>query len=377
MLRIKQQEALTFDDILLVPAYSEILPSSVSLQTKLTKKITLNIPIISASMDTVTESKLAIALASIGGLGIIHKNMTEEKQILEVLKVKNTKVLEGWQNSVLDVHGKLLVGAAVGIDSNTERRVKSLIEAGVDIISIDSSHGHSKGVLEKIKLIKKSFPNIQLIGGNVATAKGAKALIEAGVDAVKVGIGPGSICTTRIVTGVGVPQITAISDTVEIANKFNIPVIADGGIRYSGDIGKAIAAGASSVMLGSLLAGTDEAPGEVEEINGKKYKSYRGMGSIGAMQQKYGSADRYFQNSTDKLVPEGVEAKISYKGSVLDIVFQQIGGLRSCMGLTGCGTIEKLRTIAEFVKVTSMSTKESHVHDLEMIKETSNYKIRK
>ncbi|UXI00696.1 IMP dehydrogenase [Photobacterium sp. TY1-4] len=486
MLRIKQ-EALTFDDVLLVPAHSTVLPNTADLRTRLTKDITLNIPMVSASMDTVTEGRLAIALAQEGGIGFIHKNMSIEQQAREVRMVKkfeagvvsepvtvkpdNTiedvkrlteengfagypvvtdsnelvgiitgrdvrfvtdlslkvedvmtpkgklaaakegasreeveqimqqhrveKVLlvndnfqlrgmitakdfqkaERKPNACKDDRGRLRVGAAVGAGAGNEERVKALVEAGVDVLLIDSSHGHSEGVLQRIRETREAYPELPIVGGNVATAEGARALIEAGVSAVKVGIGPGSICTTRIVTGVGVPQITAIADAAAVANEFGIPVIADGGIRFSGDMCKAIAAGASCVMVGSMFAGTEEAPGEVELYQGRAYKSYRGMGSLGAMSK--GSSDRYFQtdNAADKLVPEGIEGRVAYKGHLKEIVHQQLGGLRSSMGLTGSATIEALRTKAEFVRISGAGMKESHVHDVTITKEAPNYRL--
>ncbi|EEZ84390.1 inositol-5-monophosphate dehydrogenase [Vibrio alginolyticus 40B] len=486
MLRIAK-EALTFDDVLLVPAHSTVLPNTADLRTQLTKNITLNIPMISASMDTVTEARLAIALAQEGGIGFIHKNMSIEQQAAEVRKVKKfeagmvtdavtvnpdatiadvvaltekhgfagfpvvtesnelvgiitgrdvrfvtdlskkvssvmtpkeklaavkegatreevqekmhearvEKVLvvndefqltgmitakdfhkaERKPNACKDERGRLRVGAAVGAGAGNEERVAALVEAGVDILLIDSSHGHSEGVLNRIRETRAAYPDLDIIGGNVATGAGAKALIEAGVSAVKVGIGPGSICTTRIVTGVGVPQITAIADAAEVANDYGIPVIADGGIRFSGDICKAIVAGASCVMVGSMFAGTEEAPGEVILYNGRSYKSYRGMGSLGAMSQ--GSSDRYFQsdNAADKLVPEGIEGRIAYKGRLKEIVHQQMGGLRSSMGLTGSATIEDMRTKAEFVRISGAGMQESHVHDVQITKEAPNYRL--
>ncbi|HHF3043272.1 TPA: IMP dehydrogenase [Vibrio diabolicus] len=486
MLRIAK-EALTFDDVLLVPAHSTVLPNTADLRTQLTKNITLNIPMISASMDTVTEARLAIALAQEGGIGFIHKNMSIEQQAAEVRKVKKfeagmvtdavtvnpdatiadvvaltekhgfagfpvvtesnelvgiitgrdvrfvtdlskkvssvmtpkeklaavkegatreevqekmhearvEKVLvvndefqltgmitakdfhkaERKPNACKDERGRLRVGAAVGAGAGNEERVAALVEAGVDVLLIDSSHGHSEGVLSRIRETRAAYPDLDIIGGNVATGAGAKALIEAGVSAVKVGIGPGSICTTRIVTGVGVPQITAIADAAEVANDYSIPVIADGGIRFSGDICKAIVAGASCVMVGSMFAGTEEAPGEVILYNGRSYKSYRGMGSLGAMSQ--GSSDRYFQsdNAADKLVPEGIEGRIAYKGRLKEIVHQQMGGLRSSMGLTGSATIEDMRTKAEFVRISGAGMQESHVHDVQITKEAPNYRL--
>ncbi|MBY5992837.1 IMP dehydrogenase [Ferrimonas balearica] len=486
MLRIKQ-EALTFDDVLLVPAHSTVLPNTANLGTKLTKTISLNLPLLSAAMDTVTEARLAIAMAQEGGLGFIHKNMSVEAQAAEVRKVKKyeagivqdpvtvtsnatmrtlremaeqhgfagfpvvgdnndligiitgrdvrfvtnpemtvaevmtpkerlvtvqegapltdaqalmhkhriEKVLvvdadfklkgmitvkdfqkaERKPNACKDELGRLRCGAAVGAGAGNEERVAALVEAGVDVILIDSSHGHSEGVLQRIRETRAAFPNIQIVGGNVATAAGAQALIDAGVDAVKVGIGPGSICTTRIVTGVGVPQITAVAEAAAVCNEQGIPVIADGGIRFSGDVAKAIAAGASVVMAGGLFAGTEEAPGEIELYQGRAFKSYRGMGSLGAMTK--GSSDRYFQsdNAADKMVPEGIEGRIPYKGKLKEIIHQQMGGLRSCMGLTGCGTIEELRTKAEFVRISGAGIKESHVHDVTITKEAPNYRL--
>jgi IMP dehydrogenase len=480
------KEALTFDDVLLVPAHSTVLPNTADISAQLTQTIKLNIPMLSAAMDTVTESELAIALAQEGGIGFIHKNMSIENQANHVRRVKKHEsgivqdpvsvlptatiqqvtdlakeygfagfpvvtetqelvgiitardvrfatdlslpvtavmtpkerlvtVNEGEQREIVlqkmhehrvekvlvvdarfhlkgmitvkdynkaeqkpnackDDKGRLRVGAAVGAAAGNEERIAALIEAGVDVLLIDSSHGHSQGVLERISQARNAYPDLQIIGGNVATSEGAKALIDAGVSAVKVGIGPGSICTTRIVTGVGVPQISAIMDAVEVAQKHNIPVIADGGIRYSGDIAKAIAAGASCVMVGSMFAGTEEAPGEIELFQGRAYKSYRGMGSLGAMAK--GSSDRYFQtdNAADKLVPEGIEGRIAYKGPLKEIVHQQMGGLRSCMGLTGCATIDELRTKSKFYRITGAGMKESHVHDVLITKEPPNYR---
>ncbi|MCX2498792.1 IMP dehydrogenase [Plesiomonas shigelloides] len=486
MLRIAK-EALTFDDVLLVPAHSTVLPNTANLSTQLTKTIRLNIPMLSAAMDTVTEADLAIALAQEGGLGFIHKNMPIERQAEEVRKVKKyesgvvsdpvtvkptttirevlaltekngfagypvvtdelelvgiitgrdvrfvtdldqpvTKVMtpkprmvtvlegaprtdvlalmherrvekvlvvdrsfrlkgmitvkdfqkaERKPNACKDELGRLRVGAAVGAGAGNEERIDALVEAGIDVLLIDSSHGHSEGVLQRIRETRAKYPDLQIIGGNVATAAGALALAEAGCSAVKVGIGPGSICTTRIVTGVGVPQISAVSDAAAALAPLGIPVIADGGIRFSGDIAKAIAAGASCVMVGSMLAGTEESPGEIELYQGRAFKSYRGMGSLGAMSK--GSSDRYFQsdNAADKLVPEGIEGRIAYKGKLKEIVHQQMGGLRSCMGLTGSATIEDLRTKAEFVRITGAGMKESHVHDVTITKESPNYRM--
>jgi IMP dehydrogenase len=488
MLRIIK-EALTFDDVLLVPGHSTVLPHTVDLKTRLTRGVMLNMPLISAAMDTVTEARLAIALAQEGGIGFIHKNMTAESQAAHVLQVKKyesgvvsdpvtvskdatigaTKALSkqlGYSgfpvvdkdnnliglvtgrdlrfenrldqpiskvmtpkeklvtvkedtnpdlvmdlmhehriekilvvddafkltglitvkdfqkakskpNACKDAKGRLRVGAAVSVGPGTDERIKLLVEAGVDVLVIDTSHGHSQGVIDRVKKVRADYPNIQIIAGNVATGEGAKALADAGVDAVKVGIGPGSICTTRIVTGCGVPQITAVSDAVAALEGTGIPVIADGGIRYSGDIAKALAAGASSVMVGSMLAGTEEAPGEVELYQGRYYKSYRGMGSLGAMNQSHGSSDRYFQDnsSAEKLVPEGIEGRVAYKGPISTIIHQQLGGLRSAMGLTGCANIEELRTKPQFVKVTAAGMGESHVHDVSITKEAPNYRL--
>ena len=485
-LRIKQ-EALTFDDVLLVPAHSTVLPNTANLSTQLTKEICLNIPMLSAAMDTVTETKLAISLAQEGGIGFIHKNMTIERQADRVRKVKKfesgivsepvtvlpnltlaelaemvkkngfagypvvdgennligiitgrdtrfvkdlsktvsqvmtkkedlvtvkegasreeilelmhqhrvEKVLvvndsfklkgmitvkdfqkaEQKPNACKDEFGRLRVGAAVGAGAGNEERIDALVKAGVDVLLIDSSHGHSEGVLQRVRETRAKYPNLPIVAGNVATAEGAIALADAGASAVKVGIGPGSICTTRIVTGVGVPQITAIADAAAALKDRGIPVIADGGIRFSGDIAKAIAAGASCVMVGSMFAGTEEAPGEIELYQGRAFKSYRGMGSLGAMAK--GSSDRYFQsdNAADKLVPEGIEGRIPYKGYLKEIIHQQMGGLRSCMGLTGCATIDELRTKAEFVRISGAGIKESHVHDVAITKEAPNYRM--
>jgi len=480
-------KALTFDDVLLVPNHSSVLPKDVSLETKLTKKISLNIPVISAAMDTVTEANMAIALAEQGGMGIIHKNLTPQRQANRVDKVKrfesgvvsdpitidpNMSVDEVMQitrknkisglpvvekdkivgivtnrdlrfetnltqpiknvmtprdrlvtvkegaskeeiTSLLhqhrierllvindedtltglitvkdiqkstdhpyackDEHGRLRVGAAIGVGNDTELRTELLVEAGVDVLIVDTAHGHSEGVLNRIKWIKKNYPKIDVIGGNIATAEAAIAMTDHGADSVKVGIGPGSICTTRIVAGVGVPQITAINDVYEALKKKNIPFIADGGIRFSGDVAKAIAAGASSVMLGSMFAGTEEAPGEVELFQGRSYKSYRGMGSIGAM--KKGSSDRYFQDgesNTDKLVPEGIEGRVPFKGTVVNVLHQLMGGLRASMGYVGVDTIPSMHKKAKFIEITNAGIKESHVHDVQITKEAPNYRV--
>ncbi len=483
------RKALTFDDVLLVPAHSLVVPNDVSLKTRLTGTISLNIPLLSAAMDTVTETRLAIAIAQEGGLGVVHKNMTAAKQAAEVAKVKRFEsgvvkdpitipptmsvrevlaltrqhrisglpVVEGKRvvgiitnrdlrfetnldqpaaaimtkgdklvtvpegtdlehakalmhqhrlervlvvNNKMELRGlitvkdilkstehplaskdelgRLRVGAAVGTGGDTEERVEVLVGAGVDVLVVDTSHGHSQGVLDRVRWIKKRHPNVQVIGGNVATADGAKALADHGADAVKVGVGPGSICTTRIVAGVGVPQISAIQFALDGAARAGIPVIADGGVRYSGDIAKALAAGASSVMLGSLFAGTEEAPGETELFQGRSYKSYRGMGSLGAMQQ--GSSDRYFQDSegegaAERLVPQGIEGRVPYKGALSELIHQLMGGLRAAMGYCGCKTIDDLRTRAEFVEITSAGMRESHVHDVQIVKEAPNYRV--
>lgn len=482
------QEALTFDDVLLVPAHSIVLPKDVSLSTQLTREIQLNIPLISAAMDTVTEARLAIAIAEAGGLGILHKNMSIERQAEEVRKLKKFEsgivkdpltvnpsttieqlmalthqhnisgmpVVEGDQlvgiitsrdirfetnlqrpvselmtpkerlitvpegtthaavmevfrqhrlEKVLIVNnqfqlrgmmtvrdilkskqnplasknssGQLRVGAAVGTAAGTADRVAALVAAGVDAIVVDTAHGHSQGVLDQVAWIKKHYPEVQVIGGNIATAEAALDLVKAGADAVKVGIGPGSICTTRIVAGVGVPQITAIANVAEALKKKEIPVIADGGIRYSGDIAKAIAAGASTVMIGGLFAGTEESPGEVVLYQGRTYKEYRGMGSVGAMDQNFGSSDRYFQseNTRDKFVPEGIEGRVSYKGSINAVIHQLTGGLRSSMGYTGSATIADMQNNTRFVKITGAGVRESHVHDVKITKEAPNYSM--
>ncbi len=478
------QEALTFDDVLLLPAHSAVLPRDVDLKSQLTRKIRLNIPLLSAAMDTVTESSAAICLAQEGGLGIVHKNMTPARQADEVRKVKKfesgvisepftvtpdttiRKVMEltrakrisgvpvtlggelvgivtsrdmrfetrfdepvsrimtpkerlitvkegaareqvlqllhkhriekvlvvddkfglkglitvkdiqkssEYPRSAKDASGRLLVGSAVGVGKGTEERVELLMEAGVDVIVVDTAHGHAQGVLDRVRWIKKNFPHAQVIGGNIATGAAAKALMDAGADGVKVGIGPGSICTTRMVAGVGVPQITAIANVADALVGTDIPLIADGGIRYSGDIAKAIAAGAHTVMIGSLLAGTDESPGQIELFQGRSYKTYRGMGSLGAMGE--GSSDRYFQEgaSADKLVPEGVEGRVPYKGPMVNIIHQLMGGLRSGMGYTGSPDLDTLRAKAEFVRITSAGIRESHVHDVTVTKEAPNY----
>ncbi len=483
------QEALTFDDVLLVPAHSTVLPHEVDLKTQLTRTIALNIPLVSAAMDTVTEARLAIAMAQVGGIGIIHKNMTAEQQAREVQIVKKyesgvikdpitvspdvsirdvinltraknisgvpvvdgdelvgivtsrdlrfetrfdepvTKVMtpkerlvtvrenasqeeaiallhkhriekilvvnesfhlrglitvkdiqkaKDYPQACKDEQERLRVGAAVGTGVGTEERVAELVAAGVDVITVDTAHGHSQGVLDRVYWIKSNYPSVQVIGGNISTAAAALALLKAGVDGVKVGIGPGSICTTRIVAGVGVPQITAVSNVAAALKGTGVPLIADGGIRYSGDVAKALAAGAHGVMLGGLFAGTEEAPGEVELFQGRSYKSYRGMGSLGAMSQQQGSSDRYFQEdaeSVEKLVPEGIEGRVPYKGSLLAVVHQLLGGVRASMGYTGAPSIKALHEKAQFVRVTSAGIRESHVHDVTITKEAPNYRI--
>ncbi len=474
---------LTFDDVLLIPAESSILPADVDLRTRLTKKITLNIPVMSAAMDTVTESRMAIALAREGGLGIIHKNMSigrqaeqvdmvkrsengvitnpfwlgpghtlaeadalmakyrisgvpicdggrlvgiitnrdmkfetdmsqlidhvmtkdnlvtapegttlaEAKDILRRHKVEKLPIVDDqfrlkglitikdiekaqvYPNSARDEKGRLLVGAAIGVTADVLDRVAALVDAGVDVLCLDSAHGHSHGILDCVKRIKAVYPDVQLVAGNVATAEGTRALIEAGADCVKVGIGPGSICTTRVVAGIGVPQITAVYDAAQVAAEYDVPIIADGGIKYSGDIAKAIAAGGNVVMLGSLLAGCEESPGDTEVYQGRQFKVYRGMGSLGAMAN--GSKDRYFQQNNKKLVPEGVEGRVPYKGPVSETIYQMMGGLRSGMGYTGCATIDELRTKAQFIQITAAGLRESHPHDIYITKEAPNYSV--
>lgn len=480
------KKALTFDDVLLVPAYSQVLPRDTSLATRLTRDISLNIPLVSAAMDTVTEARLAIAMAQEGGIGIIHKNLTADEQAHEVARVKRHEfgividpvtvtpsmkvrdavelqrkhgisglpVVEGGKvvgivtnrdlrfedrldvplrdimtpqerlvtmkegatldeaqalmhkhrlervlivndrfeltglatvkdivkntehpSASKDGQGQLRVGAAVGVGDGTEERVEKLVKAGVDVLVVDTAHGHSAGVLERVRWVKQTYPKVQVIGGNIATAQAARDLADAGADGVKVGIGPGSICTTRIVAGVGVPQITAIADVAEALKDTGIPLIADGGIRFSGDVSKALAAGASTCMMGSMFAGTEESPGEVVLYQGRSYKAYRGMGSLGAMAQ--GSADRYFQdpaNNADKLVPEGIEGRVAYKGSVIAIIYQLVGGVRASMGYCGCASIEEMHQKAEFVQITAAGFRESHVHDVQITKEAPNYR---
>ena len=366
------KEGYTFDDLLLVPAYSQVVPADVQLKTRLCDGILLSIPVCSAAMDTVTESKMGIALAQAGGLGFIHKNLSSELQAEMVKEVKAAAVLT---NSAVDANGKLLAGAAVGVSEGTMARVQLLVEAGVDIITVDSAHGHSAGVIETVRKIHEQYPNLPLVGGNIVTGDAAQALIQAGASVLKVGVGPGSICTTRIVSGVGVPQLTAVSDVVQVAKRYNVGVIADGGIKFSGDIVKALAAGADAVMLGGLLAGCEETPGEIIEVYGKKVKTYVGMGSLSAMQR--GSSDRYFQGGQKelkKLVPEGIEATVPYKGPMSDVIYQMMGGLRSGMGYCGCANIEELKEKAQFVKISNAGLKESHPHTVENVKEAPNYR---
>ena len=371
------KKGLTFDDVLLIPVESHVLPNEVDLCTKLADNIKLNIPLISAGMDTVTEGAMAIAMALQGGLGVVHKNMSIQAQAGEVANVKSVVVPSNATKAAVDDQNRLLCAAAVGVTSDTFERAEALLEAGADAIVIDTAHGHSAGVLRKIKEFREHFPKQTLIAGNVATGDATRALFDAGVDVVKVGIGPGSICTTRIVAGVGVPQITAIYDAASAAREYHKPIIADGGIKYSGDVVKALAAGGNAVMLGSMLSGTTEAPGDIFEENGKKFKRYRGMGSVGAMAQAHGSSDRYFQggvNEANKLVPEGVEARVEYKGDVSDVVFQIDGGLRSGMGYCGAANIPELIEKAQFVQITNAGLRESHPHDVQMTKAAPNYK---
>lgn len=371
------KKGITFDDVLLIPAESHVLPNEVDLSTQLAPNLKLNIPLISAGMDTVTEGRMAAAMAKMGGLGVVHKNLSIQAQADEVRLAKNTPVTAEDTHAAVDKDGKLLVAAAVGVTSDTFERTEALFEAGVDAIVIDTAHGHSAGVLRKIKEIRDHFPHNTLIAGNVATAEGTRALFEAGVDVVKVGIGPGSICTTRVVAGVGVPQLTAIYDAADVAREFGKPIIADGGIKYSGDVVKALAAGGNAVMLGSMLSGTEEAPGDVQQgSDGRLVKSYRGMGSVGAMSQQHGSSDRYFQggvNEANKLVPEGIEAVVSYKGTVSNVVYQILGGLRSGMGYCGAENIDKLIETAQFVRISNAGLRESHPHDVMMSKAAPNY----
>ena len=370
------KEGFTFDDVLLIPAESHVLPNEVDLSTQLAPNLKLNVPFLSASMDTVTETKMATTMARNGGLGVIHKNMSADDQAKMVAAVKAIENdASQYPNAAVDANNHLLVAAAVGVTSDTFDRASALLNAGADAITIDTAHGHSAGVLRKVAEIRQQLPDATLIAGNVATGEGTRALFEAGVDVVKVGIGPGSICTTRVVAGVGVPQLTAIYDAAQVAREFGKPIIADGGMKYSGDIVKALAAGGNAVMFGSMFSGTDEAPGDIIEDGGKKYKTYRGMGSLASM--SHGSADRYFQggvNEANKLVPEGIEARVEYKGSVNDIIFQMVGGLRSGMGYTGSATIQDLIDNAQFVRISNAGLIESHPHDVQITKAAPNYK---
>lgn len=370
------KEGFTFDDVLLIPAESHVLPNEVDLSTQLAPNLKLNVPFLSASMDTVTETKMATTMARNGGLGVIHKNMSADDQAKMVAAVKAIENdASQYPNAAVDANNHLLVAAAVGVTSDTFDRASALLNAGADAIIIDTAHGHSAGVLRKVAEIRHQLPDATLIAGNVATGEGTRALFEAGVDVVKVGIGPGSICTTRVVAGVGVPQLTAIYDAAQVAREFGKPIIADGGMKYSGDIVKALAAGGNAVMFGSMFSGTDEAPGDIIEDGGKKYKTYRGMGSLASM--SHGSADRYFQggvNEANKLVPEGIEAHVEYKGSVNDIIFQMVGGLRSGMGYTGSATIQDLIDNAQFVRISNAGLIESHPHDVQITKAAPNYK---
>ncbi len=368
------QEGYTFDDLLLIPAYSEVVPANVDLKVTLSNKIKLSIPVTSAAMDTVTESRFAIKLACLGGLGFIHKNMSIDQQADMVKVVKETKIESVYIQPAVDENKRLLVGAAIGVNQDTLNRVKALVAAGVDVIAVDSAHGHSKGVLDTIHQIRQHYPTLDIVGGNIVTAHAASDLIQAGANILKVGVGPGSICTTRVVSGVGVPQLSAIMDVSTIAKKHGVALIADGGIKQSGDIVKALAAGADAIMLGNLFAGCEETPNDVFELNGKKVKSYVGMGSLEAM--KKGSSDRYFQGGVkelSKLVPEGIEGIVAYKGTLEHVVYQMMGGLRSGMGYCGCKDIEELQNNAQFTKISGSGLIESHPHDLIQIKEAPNY----
>lgn len=371
-----QKQGITFDDVLLVPAASDVLPNEVDLQVTLAPNLKLKRPFLSAGMDTVTEEAMAIAMATLGGAGVIHKNMSIAAQVAAVKAVKMAPVKDA-TTAAVDQQGRLLVLAAVGVTSDTFERAQALLQAGVDALVIDTAHGHSAGVLRKIAEIRAQFPTATLIAGNVATAEGTRALFEAGVDVVKVGIGPGSICTTRVVAGVGVPQITAIYDAASVAREFKKPIIADGGIKYSGDIVKALAAGGNAVMLGSMLAGTTETPGEIMTDGQHQFKAYRGMGSIGAMDQAHGSSDRYFQggvNEANKLVPEGIEARVAYQGDVAEVIFQLVGGLRAGMGYCGAKDLATLTNEAQFVQITNAGLLESHPHDVQITKAAPNYR---
>jgi IMP dehydrogenase len=365
---------LTYDDLLLVPQESHVVPSAVSVKTEIAPGIKLNVPILSAAMDTVTEARLAIALAKVGGIGIIHKNMGIEDQAEEVSKAKNSGDVHQYKDAAVDAKGRLLVGAAVGVAPNAMERVDALVKAGADIIGVDSAHGHSENIIKLVKEIRAAYPNLPIMAGNIVTPEAAKALLDAGANTVKVGIGPGSICTTRVVAGVGVPQATAVDDVVPYVKSRGGYVIADGGIKYSGDIVKALALGADAVMLGSLLAATEEAPGEVIEVNGEKYKTYVGMGSLAAM--KRGSADRYFQKSTvpaSKLVPEGIEGRVPFAGRLEDVVYQLVGGIRSGMGYCGAENLSELTKRSVFIRITNAGLRESHPHDVDIAVKAPNY----
>jgi IMP dehydrogenase len=370
---------LTFDDVLLVPAYSEVVPSEVEVRTVLARDIELEIPVVSSAMDTVTESAMAIALARAGGLGVVHKNLSIDDQCREVARVKRAPVrdTDGAPRPARDARGRLLAGAAVGVGPDGITRARALVEAGADVIVVDTAHGHSKGVIETVWALRDAHPDIALVAGNVATAEATEALVAAGADAVKVGVGPGSICTTRVVAGVGMPQLTAIAACERAAAVSGVRVIADGGIKHSGDVTKAIAAGAHCVMIGSLLAGTDEAPGETVETDEGRFKVYRGMGSLAAMSR--GSKDRYFQQGLEgaKLVPEGVEGQVPCRGPVGEVLYQLVGGLRAGMGYTGCRTIEELRHGGRFVRTTEQGLRESHVHDIRVTCDPPNYRARR
>ena len=368
-------EGLTFDDVLLIPRYSEITPDMAVLKTRLTKHIDINTPLMSAAMDTVTEHQMAIQMALHGGVGVVHKNMKIEDQAEEIAKVKAIEIDDAqYPLANKDKQGRLLVGASIGITADKEIRVKAVLDAGADFLVLDSAHGHSKNVVSALKSLKAAFPQAEIIAGNVATYEGAKCLMEAGADAVKVGMGPGSICTTRVISGMGVPQITAVMEAEKAKQEYDCPIIADGGIQHAGDIVKAIAAGADTVMLGAIFGACEEAPGGIVVVGKKVLKSYRGMGSIGAMEKAHGSADRYFQTGHQKLVPEGVEALVPCSGKVGDVIFTLLGGLRSGMGYEGCRDIPSLQKEAMFMKITSASLKESHPHDVTISREAPNYK---
>lgn len=365
-------EAITFDDVLLIPAHSQVLPHEVSLQTRLTPTITLNIPFVSAAMDTVTEATLATALARLGGLGFIHKNLSIAAQAQAVVQVKQVELVSAEHpQACVDPQGQLRVGAAVGASDDVLERVSALVEAGVDVVTVDSAHGHAQGVIDAVRRIREVFVDLPLIGGNIVTAEAAHDLVQAGANTIKVGVGPGSICTTRVVAGVGMPQLSAINAVLQYCALHNVPLIADGGIKYSGDVVKALAAGADVVMIGSLLAGTEESPGEVFELQGQRFKTYVGMGSLAAMER--GSKDRYFQQKATKLVPEGIEGRVPYKGPVADVIHQLCGGLRSGMGYCGTPTVAALKQEGRFVKITAAGLKESHPHDVTLTKSAPNY----